>query len=105
MYRHTYPTESLLKGVEKFEGELIEQKVARITEAGDPIKDGAPLIYTDRKDGVLPAYDIRTDRFEVAADAMNKIHADEAAKTDGGPGKVVDLNKPKEGGNKSVGEA
>lgn len=33
-----------------------------------------PTIYTEKKDGVLPEYDIRTDRFEVALDAMDKIN-------------------------------
>ena len=33
-----------------------------------------PTIYTEKKDGVLPEYDIRTDRFEVAIDAIDKIN-------------------------------
>ena len=48
------------------EGELIEEKVARLTQEKSPINDGAPIIYTERKDGVLPAYDIRTDRWKIA---------------------------------------
>lgn len=52
------------------EGELIEEKVARLTQEKSPINDGAPIIYTERKDGVLPAYDIRTDRWEIAQKAM-----------------------------------
>lgn len=52
------------------EGELIEEKVARLTQEKSPINDGAPIIYTERKDGVLPAYDIRTDRWEIAQAAM-----------------------------------
>lgn len=63
-----------------YKGETIEEKVARITQNKEPIKDGAPLIYTERKMGVQAAYDIRTDRFEVAADAMDKIHKINAAK-------------------------
>ena len=62
------------------EGEPIESKVERITQNKEPIKDGAPLIYTERKDGVLPEYDIRTDRFEVAVDAMDKVARDKTAK-------------------------
>lgn len=34
--------------------------------------NGAPLIYTERKDGVLPAYDIRTDKMALAQEAMEK---------------------------------
>lgn len=52
------------------EGELIEEKVKRLTDEKSPINDGAPIIYTERKDGVLPAHDIRTDRFEIAQRAM-----------------------------------
>lgn len=55
------------------EGETIEMKIRRITDNKEPIKDGSPLVYTERKDGVLPAYDIRTDRFEIAIDAMDKV--------------------------------
>lgn len=54
------------------EGELIEEKVKRLTEEKSPINDGAPIIFTERKDGVLPAHDIRTDRFEIAQEAMEK---------------------------------
>ena len=38
-----------------------------------PIEDGAPIIYTERKDGVNPAYNIRTDRWEIAQDAMEQV--------------------------------
>ena len=38
-----------------------------------------PTIYTEKKDGVLPEYDIRTDRFEVALDAMDKINQSAAS--------------------------
>lgn len=55
------------------EGETIEQKVMRITENNEPIEDGAPIIFTDRKDGVLPAYDVRTDRFEIAIEGMDYV--------------------------------
>lgn len=39
------------------------------------MEDGVfPTIYTEKKDGVQPEYDIRTDRFEVAIDAIDKIN-------------------------------
>ena len=62
------------------EGETIEQKIERITTLKEPINDNAELIYTDRKDGVLPAYDIRTDRFDIAIEAMDKVSTAELAK-------------------------
>lgn len=55
------------------EGETLETKIERIITRNEPIKDGAPLIYTERKEGVLPGYDVRTDRFDVAIDAMDKV--------------------------------
>lgn len=60
------------------EGETIEQKIERIVNNNEPIKDGAPIIYQERSKGVEPGYDIRTDRFEIAVDAMDKI--DKASK-------------------------
>ena len=65
---------------ETYEGITIETKVNRITQSKEPITDGAPLIYTDRKDGVNPAYDVRTDRFEIALEAFSKIDASRKAK-------------------------
>lgn len=62
------------------EGETIEQKINRIVNNKEPIKDGAPLIYTDRKDGVGAQYNIKTDRFEIAIEAMDKIAKSTAAK-------------------------
>lgn len=63
------------------EGESIENKVRRITENNEPITDGAPIIYTNRKDGVLPAYNIRTDRWDVAQAAMDAVNQANLAKS------------------------
>ena len=63
------------------EGESIEQKVKRITENNEPITDGAPIIYTNRDDGVLPAYNIRTDRWEIAQQAMEAVNQANLAKS------------------------
>lgn len=55
------------------EGEWIEEKVRRVVENGEPIEDGAPIVYTERKDGVRPEYNIRTDRWEIAQEAMEAV--------------------------------
>ena len=60
----------------------LEQKIETIVSNKEPIKDGAPEIFTERKDGVIPAYDIRTDRWEIAAEAMDVVEANMAAKRD-----------------------
>lgn len=62
------------------QGETIENKIERVTTNKEPISDGAPLVYTDRKDGVMPGYNIRTDRFEVAIDAMDIVSKSVEAK-------------------------
>lgn len=58
---------------ESVEGETIETKVERIMNNKEPITDGAPTIYTERKEGVIPEYDIRTDRFDHALDMTDSI--------------------------------
>lgn len=73
MYERRKPGKSTLVRNTRYEGETIEQKINRIVNNNEPISDGAPLIYTDRKAGVQPEYDPRTDRFEVAIDAMDKV--------------------------------
>lgn len=73
MYNRNAIPQTTLKVNKSYEGETIEQKINRIVNNKEPIKDGAPIIYTERKDGVNPAYDIRTDRFEIAVDAMDKV--------------------------------
>ena len=66
---------------ESYEGETIETKIMRIVENKEPIEDGAPLIYTERKDGVQPEYDVRTDKWEIALDAMDKVAKTNYAKS------------------------
>lgn len=69
------------KGTITYEGETIEKKVARVVENNEPITDGAPIIYTEKKDGVLPQYDIRTDRWDIALEAMDKVNQANIAKS------------------------
>lgn len=71
------------------EGETIEQKIERIVQNKEPITDGAPLIYTDRKDGVEAGYNIKTDRFEIAVEAMDKVTKSNLAKRDNQPSMQV----------------
>ncbi len=71
-----------MKGVEKLQGEPIELKLERILNNNEPITDGAPEIFTDKKDGVKSAYNIRTDRWEIATEAMDKVEASKIAKKD-----------------------
>ena len=111
MYKYRKPNKSSLTSVEKLEGEPIEHKIERIVSNGEPITDGAPEIFTERKEGVLSAYNIRTDRWEVATEAMDKVQASITAKRDNkgkapegeNETKVVKLDtQKKDAGGKSI---
>lgn len=77
-----------MTSVKTVEGEQIERKVERLVHNNEPIKDGAPEIFTERKDGVIHAYNIRTDRWEIAADAMDAVSRSIEAKRAGTMGKI-----------------
>lgn len=75
MERKKYITGKMLrvKGIVPLktqEGENIEIKVRRITENGEPIKDGAPMVFTEKKDGVRPEYNMRTDKWDLVLEKM-----------------------------------
>ena len=72
--------------VETTEGETIEEKVQRVVENKEPIEDGAPIIYTERKDGVIPAYDIRADKWDIALNAMDQVNKTWSSKNMEKPG-------------------
>lgn len=79
-----------------YEAEPREVKLRKIISGeSSNMEDGVfPTIYTEKRDGVLPEYDIRTDRFEVAIDAMDKINqsaANQIAKSKGETEAVKDF--------------
>lgn len=61
-----------LKNNTSYVGEPLEEKIFRMLNNKEPIGDAVPLTYTDRAEGVGPEYNIRTDRWEVAVDGMDK---------------------------------
>lgn len=88
MIRKTYIFEKMGFN-DPYEGNSIEEKCAKLIENNEPITDGAPIIYTEKKDGVLPQYDIRTDKWDIAQSAMDLANASKIAKSKG-------LKKPEE---------
>lgn len=71
-----------------YQAEPREVKLRKIISGeSNDMEDGVfPTIYTEKKDGVQPEFDIRTDRFEVAIDAIDKINqsaANQIAKSKG----------------------
>lgn len=80
-----------MHSVEIYEAETIEEKVRRIVDEKEPIEDGAPIIFQPRGEGVRPEYDIRTDRWAVAIEAMDKVSTDamnKYVKSQDNPGKL-----------------
>lgn len=81
-----------------YQAEPREVKLRKIINGeSSNMEDGVfPTIYTEKKDGVQPEYDIRTDRFEVAIDAIDKINqsmASKVAKNKGETEVVKDFGK------------
>lgn len=61
-----------------YEAEPLEVKLRRKMKGGkvdEEEGDGKTwaIAYTEKKDGVKPEYDIRTDRFEIAREAMEVL--------------------------------
>lgn len=85
MYKYGIIKNTTIQVNNGIEGETIEQKVRRITTNKEPITDGAPEIFTERGEGVKSAYNIRTDRWEVAIEAMDAVNRSILAKRDAKP--------------------
>lgn len=81
--KKTKYTPSYMGSIEPYEGVSIEKKVSKLIENNEPITDGAPIIYTEKKNGVLPQYDIRTDKWDIAQSAMDLANASKIAKSKG----------------------
>lgn len=56
------------------EGETLIKKIQRIVDENEPLKDGAPLIYTPKQAGVRTDCNIRADKWDIAMKAMNRVN-------------------------------
>lgn len=80
MIKYKFKNSRNIRVNNSLQGETIEQKMERIINNKEPIKDGAPLIFTERKEGVKASTNVRTDRWEVAIEATDKIAKSYTAK-------------------------
>ena len=55
-------------------GETLIKKIQRILDENEPLTDGAPMIYTPKEAGVRDDCNIRTDKWTLAMDAMDKVN-------------------------------
>jgi len=102
MYKQNKPHKRQFITTITSEGETIETKMRRVTNNKEPITDGAPIIYTERKDGVNPGYNIRTDKWDIMVDAMDKTQASAMAKRNNG---IADRDSQKRGFKDAADEA
>lgn len=89
-----------IKKNETYEGKSLEEALADKI-AGEEIElGGKALLYSERKDGVLPITNIRTDRWDIAMMALDSVEKARIAKRDSS-GKTLDktdgLAKPTDG--------
>lgn len=71
--------ETMIRRKNTYEAEGLEAKLRRMTETKEPIENFWPTVYTNKADGVLPGYDIRSDRFDIAMEAVGKVRSYELA--------------------------
>ncbi len=77
LYKKNKIKSNHLKGIEPFEGVSIEKEMQEVLSTNSPIQRTANnMYYTPRKEGVLPSNNIRTDRWELAQQAMQQANED-----------------------------
>ena len=57
------------------EGETLIKKIQRILDENEPLTDGAPMIYTPKQEGVRPECNVRTDKWDIAMKAMDRVNS------------------------------
>ena len=74
-----YRKNKISTGSQKCDGgyaaEPLEAEIRRMINNKEPIEGtaGVKIEYTDRKDGVINRFNIRNDKFEEAAEGMDKV--------------------------------
>ncbi len=81
-YKKPIYRKTKIKVNESTEGERLETKIERAVSNKEKLEGEAPLIFTERKEGVLAGTNVRTDRFEVAIEAKDKINRSLQARRD-----------------------
>lgn len=82
MYNKNKPQETTIELNEAVIGESLETKIERILENGEGVTEAVPIIHTPRAEGVLPEYNVRTDRFDVALEGTDYIQKSNTAKAE-----------------------
>lgn len=96
MYKKISHGKTSLNVCNVVEGEPLEHKIERKMANKEPIENAAPLLYYERQEGIKASTNIRTDRFEIAIEGMDKVAKSYKARREE-KGKVIDLNNDKSG--------
>lgn len=64
--------EGMIEMTEK--GETLIKKIQRILDENEPLTDGAPMIYTPKQAGVRDDCNVRTDKWDLAMKAMDRVN-------------------------------
>lgn len=67
---------------DSYEGEPLEAKIRKAMDGTENLELGKPSIFTRRSEGVSPATDIRTDRWDIAFEAQNHVNQVKATEYD-----------------------
>ena len=86
-----------LKVNKSYVADSLEVKLRKVLQTKEPIEQTSAVIYTERKDGVQAQYDIRTDRFEIAIEAMDRVSKSSRAKRDGFSKPLEEVTEPGKG--------
>lgn len=78
-YKRLVKEKRLLHVNKTYKAESLMTKIRKMLANKEPIEDEIETVYTNKKDGVMPAYDIRTDRWEIAQEAVGKMYNAELA--------------------------
>ena len=84
--------------LDDYKGQSIEDRCKKLVETGEPIKDTSPLIYTPKEKGVMPQYDVRADKWEIAQHAMDRVNKERIAKGQQPPKEKTDEKETAQGG-------
>lgn len=88
-----------------YTAEPLIYKLRRMTETNEPIKAETTIVYTEKAQGVMPAYDIRADKFDIAMEAQDKYQASLEARGEGrGDDVMRQENETKKGRYEGIGE-
>lgn len=82
MYYQPRTYKQTMKGIKAYRAESIEDTIKRMMSNKEPIEGTVTAIYTDRKEGIAPDYDIRTDKFEFLVEGKDAISKTKRAQRD-----------------------